>query len=123
MNLKNLVLPQDIVANNGPMVPIEVIPNMEYDKNGLRTDRQIGIKVRVVLPNQHYEQLTVAVSSTVDPVSSAIEKADASHPVHVTFDDFKAKVYVMNGKAGISAKASAVHIVQPPATKDDFDFG
>lgn len=122
MNINSLILNLDNFANGGPIYATHVARAFEY-VNGERTEKVIGLKVTAVFSGNNFQTQIVTVADTVDTLSAAIEKADASHPVHVTFDDFKAKVYVMNGKAGISAKASAVHIVQPPATKDDFDFG
>lgn len=123
MNLSKFLLTQETVSNNGPLYATGVFPAMAYE-NGQRTDKQIGIKVRVVIPNLGYETLTVTVSSTVDPVSEALKRADADHPVRVTFDGFVGRFYVLNGKGGISAKATAVRVLPPPATGDaDIDFG
>lgn len=121
MKFDRIPLTQEAVSNNGPIFAVGVSPAMAYE-NGQRTDKQVGLKIRTVLPNLSYETLTVTVSSTVDPVSAALERADADHPVRVTFDGFVGRFYVLNGKGGISAKATAVRVVQPPDTGDVLDF-
>lgn len=124
MDFSRFPLTQETVSNNGDFIATGVFPAMAYE-NGQRTDRQVGIKVRVVIPNLGYEQLTVTVASTLDPVSEALKRADADHPVRVTFDGFVGRFYVLQGKGGISAKADAVRVVAPPTTAEDgdFDFG
>ena len=110
MQIKNLVLTQENFTNGGPMVLTDVKPGYEY-KDGQRSDKVVSLKVAVVFPSNGYDTQTVAVADTVDRLSAALSKATPEHPVYVAFKGFKARVYVMNGRAGVSAKADSVQIV------------
>lgn len=101
-------------SNGGDAVLDEVRPSYGY-KDNQRTDKVNGLKVSVVFPGNHYDTLTVTVADPVDRLSAALEKGD---PVHVAFQGFTAKIYVMNGRGGVSAKAESVQIVD-----DMVDFG
>lgn len=107
MLLKNVKPPLEILSNGGPVVAIDVKPAYAY-KDNQRLDKVEGLKVSVVFPGNHYDTLTVTVADPVDRLSAALEKGD---PVHVAFQGFTAKIYVMNGRGGVSAKADSVRIV------------
>ncbi len=111
MQLKNIDYNQENFSKGGPIIATETAPAYEY-KDGQRQDKIIGLKVSVVFPGNHYDTLTVTISDTVDRLSAAIAKGN---PVPVTFQNFTARVYVIDGRPGVSAKADAVHIV----TDDD----
>ena len=110
MQLKNLALTPENFTNGGPMVLTDVKTGYEY-KDGQRTDKVVGLKVTVVFPSNGYDTQTVTVADTVDRLSAALSKATPEHPVYVTFKGFNARVYVMNGRPGVSAKADSVQIV------------
>lgn len=107
MLLKNVKPSLETLANDGPVVAIDAKPAYAY-KDGQRLDKVEGLKVSVVFPGNHYDTLTVTVADPVDRLSAALEKGD---PVHVAFQGFTAKIYVMNGRGGVSAKADSVQIV------------
>lgn len=109
MKLNNIKLGQENLTNGGGMIVTGVRNAYEY-KDGERTDKVIGLKVDVVLEKNNYDNLTVTVSNPVDTVSAVLEAADG--PVHVTFEGFTARAYVMNGRGDVSAKATAVHVVK-----------
>lgn len=123
MDLNTLILTLEILSRGGPIILTKVSPAFAYE-NGVRTSKQIGLRLTVVFAGNNFQQQVVVVSSTVDTVSAALEKADANHPVHIAFDGFQARIYNRpDGKgAAISAKATAVRVVQPPETGDELDF-
>lgn len=123
MEIITLILTLEILSRGGPIYATKVAPAYQY-LNGERTDKQIGLKITAVFPENNFQTQVVTVASTVDPVSAALEKADAQHPVHITFEDFKARIYNRpDGKgAAISARAEAVRVIQPPETGDELDF-
>ena len=108
MKLNNLNIGLSNVTNGGRMILTGVRNAYEY-KDGERTDKVTGLKVDVVLEKNNYDNLTVTVSNPVDTLSAVLEAADG--PVYVTFDGFSARVYVMNGRGDVSAKATAVRVV------------
>lgn len=107
MQLKHVTPTLETLSNNGPVIVTGVKPTYEY-KDGQRLDKVTGLTVEVVLPRNHYDTLSVKVSDPVDRLSAALETGE---PVHVTFLGFTAKLYVMNGRGGVSAKADKVQIV------------
>ena len=107
MNLKNIKLDMENLSNSGPIIATDAKPAYEY-KDGQRLDKVTGLKVSVVFPGNHYDTLTVTVADPVDRLSAALETGE---PVHVVFHGFTAKIYVMNGRGGVSAKADKVQIV------------
>lgn len=117
MDAKKAILPLHVLANGGRTIASGATLAHAYE-NGVRTERIIGLKVTVVFPDNGYEKQVVTVDSTVDSITPALEKADG--PLYVDFEGFQARFYVMNGKAGISAKAKAVKILD--AGKDEIDF-
>lgn len=90
------------------MILTEVRPAYEY-KDGQRTDKVIGLKVTVALEKNAYDTLTVTVSNPVDALSTLLDKAEA--PVYVDFEGFTARIYTINGRTDVSAKADSVHVV------------
>lgn len=107
MKLNNLNIGLSNVTNGGRMILTGVRQAYEY-VNGKRGDKVIGLRVDVVLEKNNYDSLTVKVSNPVDSLSAVLENADG--PVYVTFEGFSARVYVMNGQADVSAKATAVRV-------------
>lgn len=107
MQLRNIKLTLGNFSQGGPAIVTEVKPAYEY-KDGERLEKVTGLKVSVVFPGNRYDTLVVTVADPVDRLSAVLE---TGRPVHVTFQGFTARVYVMEGRAGVSAKADAVHIV------------
>lgn len=108
MQLKNI---RHTLANfslGGPVIATEVKPAYAY-KEGQRLDKVQGIKVSVVFPGNHYDTLTVTVADPVDRLSAVLDKGET---VHVDFQGFTARVYAMDGRAGVSAKADSVRIIK-----------
>lgn len=108
MKLKNLELSKENLTKGGQMILTEVRPAYEY-KDGNRSDKVIGIKVSVALEKNSYDTLTVTVTDPVDRLSAVLEKADG--PVYVDFVGLTARIYTMNGRTDVSAKADSVHVV------------
>lgn len=107
MLLRNVNLSLENLSNNGPVIATEAKPAYAYD-DGQRLDKVEGLKVSVVFPGNHYDTLTVKVADPVDRLSTVLDKGT---PVYVTFQGFVARVYVLNGHVGVSAKADTVTIV------------
>lgn len=114
MDIKNLELMWTNFTKGGRAIVTEVAPAYDY-KDGQRLDKVVGLKVTVVLPANHYDTLTVKVTDPVDRLSAVVDKGD---PVYVDFKGFTARVYTMNGRTGISAKADSVQIVDDNAFID-----
>ncbi len=114
MTLKNINLTLESLSGGGPVIATEVKPAYAY-QDGKRQDRVVGLKVSVVFPGNHYDSLDVTVADPVDRLSAALNPGG---PVYVTFTGFTARVYVMNGRGGVSARADSVQIVDDP-----LDFG
>lgn len=107
MLIRNVSLTMENLSKNGPVIATEAKTAYDY-KDGQRLDKVIGLKVSVVFPGNHYDTLAVTVADPVDRLSAVLAKGD---PVHVAFQNFTAKFYVMNGRGGVSAKADSVQIV------------
>lgn len=108
MDIRNLKIGLDSVTNGGRMILTGVRQAYEYI-NGQRGDKVVGLKVDVVLEKNNYDNLTVTVSDPVDRLSTVMEQSDG--PVYVDFEGFTARIYVMDGRAGVSAKATGVRVV------------
>ena len=115
MNVKNIKPSKESLTNGGGMILTDVRPAYEY-KDGKRTDKVVGLKVATVLEKNAYDTLTVTVANPVDTLSAVLEKAEA--PVYVDFEGFTARIYTINGRVDVSAKADSVHIV----TADTIDL-
>lgn len=107
MQINRVNLTLETLSNGGPVLATDVKPTYAY-KDGKRLDKVEGLTVGVVFPKNHYETLSVKVADPVDRLSVLLEMGD---PVPVTFQGFTAKIYVMNGRGGISAKADTVQVV------------
>ena len=108
MTLRNIELHQENFTKGGQMILTEVRLAYEY-KDRKRTDKVIGLKVTVVLEKNSYDTLTVTVANPVDTLSVLLEKAEA--PVYVDFEGFTARIYTIDGRSDVSAKADSVHVV------------
>ena len=109
MKIRNVELSKENLTKGGGMILTEVRPAYEY-KDGKRIDTKvIGLKVTVVLEKNAYDTLTVTVADPVDRLSAVLEKAD--EPVYVDFVGLIARIYTMNGRTDVSAKADSVHVV------------
>lgn len=109
MNIRNVDLNKENLTKGGRMILTEVRPAYEY-KDGKRIDTKvIGLKVKVALEKNVYDTLTVTVADPVDKLSAVLEKAD--EPVFVDFVGLTARIYTMNGRTDVSAKADSVHVV------------
>lgn len=115
MKIKNIKLNKENLTNGGGMILTEVRTAYEY-KDGQRTDKVIGLKVTVALEKNVYDTLTVTVSNPVDALSALLDKAETS--IYVDFEGFTARIYTMNGRTDVSAKADSVYVV----TEDPFDI-
>lgn len=121
MKLNNIKIGQENVTNGGRMILTGARPAYDY-KDGKRGDKVTGLKVDVVLEKNNYDSLTVTVSNPVDSISAVLEQSDG--PVYVTFEGFTARIYVMNGQANVSAKATAVRVdTTARADTDIIDLG
>lgn len=116
MNIKNVNLNKESLTNDGGMILTEVRHAYQY-KDGQRTDTVVGLKVTVALEKNHYDTLTVTVAGQMDTLSSVLKKAEG--PVYVDFDGFTARLYTMNGRTDVSAKADGVHVVANATTEID----
>lgn len=123
MKISNVHLKLENLTNGGDVILTEYRPAFAY-RDGKRIDTEVvGRKATVVLPSNAYDTLTVTVADPVDAISPALAKASAEKkPLYVTFDNFEARIYVMQGNAGVSARASAIHIVSGPQKIDDDNF-
>lgn len=121
MKISNVDLNLSNFTKGGPVILTDFRPAYNY-KDGKKLDELVGRKAVVVLPGNNYDTLTVTVADPVDFLSPILAKASADKPVYVDFDDFQAHIYVMNGNAGVSAKASAIRVVPAPGTIDDDDL-
>lgn len=107
MKLNNINIGLSNVTNGGRMILTGVRQAYEY-VNDKRGDKVIGLRVDVVLEKNNYDTLSVTVSNPVDTLSAVLEQSDG--PVYVTFEGFTARIYVMDGQARVSAKATAVRV-------------
>lgn len=126
MDIKNLKLTLDNLSIGGPVILQSVSPDYEYDIDHKRTDRVVGLKIKVVFPGNSYDTQVIRVSDPTDRLSTLLDKATPASPVYVDFDGFTASVYTMRGddgrwRTGVSAKATGVRVV--PGPHDDLDFG
>lgn len=108
MKLQRLRLILQCFTMGGRMILTDVRQAYEY-KNGERTNKLIGLKVTVAMEKNGYETLTVTVSDPEDRLSALLEKSES--PIYVDFEGFSARLYSMNGRTDVSAKADSVHIV------------
>lgn len=106
MILQNIKLKMENFSNGGPVIATGAKPAYAYE-NGNRLDKVIGLKVSVVFPSNVYDTLSVTVADPVDRLSAALDKGA---PVYVSFSGFTARMYVMNGRSGVTAKADSVQI-------------
>lgn len=113
-DIKNINLNWDNFAGSGRAIVTDVKTAYEY-KDGQRTDKVVGLKVTVVFPSMRYNDLTVTVADPVDRLSTLLDKGD---PLYVEFTGFKARIYTMNGRTGISAKAESVYVVDTDGFAD-----
>jgi len=107
MQFKNINLTFHDLFRDGPVISTEVNPAHEY-KDGQCQDKVNGLKVSMVFPDNHYNTLTVTVTGPVDRLSTALGKGES---VHVTFQGFTARPYVINNRGGVSSKVDGVQIV------------
>lgn len=84
----------------------------------MKTDELEGHRLTVVLPAAGYDSLSVKISGPVDRLSAALAKA-GGEPVQVEFSEFKARLFVIDGRPVISAKASSVQIAAPDTKGGD----
>lgn len=108
MKLQRLKLLLQCFTLGGRMILAEVRPAFDY-KDGQRGNKVTGLKVTVALEKNGFDTLTVTVSNPEDRLSSLLEKGDG--PVYVDFVNFTARLYTMNGRTDISAKADSVIVV------------
>ena len=119
MKISNIELNLSNFTKGGPVILTAFRPAYNY-KNGQKIETElVGRKADVVFPGNSYDTLTITVSDPIDGISPVLAKATAEKPVYVEFDDFQARIYVMQGNAGVSAKASAIRIVSAPGYVDD----
>lgn len=117
MKIKNIELGKDNLTKGGRMILTEVRPAYEY-QGGKRIDTKVvGLKVTVALEKNAYDTLTVTVANPVDALSAVLDKADG--PVYVDFVGLTARLYTMNGRTDVSAKADSVHVVTGATTDID----
>lgn len=84
----------------GLMILVALSPAYAY-VNGKKTDKVTAVRAEVVLPGYGYDRLVVKLPLGTEVDESLIGKA-------VDFTDFEARVYVMDGRVGYSATATAV---------------
>lgn len=126
MNIKNIRINCDALANGGPAIVQSVAPDYEYDADRKRTDKVIGLRVTVVFPSNNYDTQIVKVADPTDRISALLAKATPTTPVYAEFDGFRASIYTMMGtdarfRVGVSARADAVRVVSG-ATADALDL-
>lgn len=107
MNIKNTVI--DAAATCGRTAIVKGIrPRYRYI-DGRRTDVQEGYSIACVLPERGYEELSVSVPS----IPAELEGCTGNP--FVTFDGLTLSVYGRPDDLRLSAKATAVHMVDGKA--------
>lgn len=120
MDLKKLDIRIEAFSKGGPIIATKSDPDYAY-ADGVRDNTKIkGRRVTVVFPGNGYESQVVKVNSTVDNLSTLLDRATPDKPVRVQFEGFSASLYSMRGddgrwRTGISAKATDVK----PVLDDD----
>lgn len=112
MRLNKMTLTLSQVCGDRPLILTGVSPTFEY-KDSKKTDNQIGVTYEVVAPSQGYEKLRVKVADKTMFITQAeIETMnEQSEDIFVSFENFEAKIYTINGETQVSAKASKIVIV------------
>ena len=103
MNLKSIII--DAAATCGKTAIVKSVrPRYRYI-DGRRTDVQEGYSIACVLPERGYEELTVSVPS----IPAELEGCTGNP--FVTFDGLTLSVYGRPDDLRLSAKATAVRLV------------
>lgn len=123
MNYRNLDIPIEALSKGGKIFVTEVTPDYPFVNGTRDTTKPIGQRVRVVFPNNNYEDQVVRVANTVDNLSALMKGRSSENPLCVEFVGFSAGVYSMKAKdgrwvTGVSAKAADVK----PVFDDSLDI-
>lgn len=103
-------IPLECLSGGGPAIATGTAPDYPYVDGTRDKSKVIGQRVTVVFPANGYEAQTVRVANPVDRLSAVLEQAKG-RPVYVSFTNFTARVYIMDGRVGVSAKADDVSVV------------
>lgn len=88
------------------MLLVDIAPAYEY-KDGRRTDKLVGYRYIVALPEHGLEKISVRIEDTSPPM----EKPDGY--AEVEFTGLKVGLYESQGHVQITAKATGIHLVNP----------
>lgn len=88
------------------MLLVDIAPAYEY-KDGRRTDKLVGYRYIVALPEHGLEKIGVRIEDTSPPM----EKPDGY--AEVEFTGLKVGLYESQGHVQITAKATGIHLVNP----------
>ena len=95
---RNLELTRDVFP--GELLLVSTQAAYAYD-GGKRTDIITGIRCCVVIPALNYERLNVKL-----PKTAIVDDDLIGYPVE--FPDFGVRIFLMDGRLGITATASSV---------------
>lgn len=116
--IKNI--PIECLSGSGPAIATNIARVYPYVNGEPDRTQPPESRVDVVFPSNSYERQSVRVKGPVDALAVALDKANG-RPVYVNFTGFTARVYMMNGRVGVTARADGVEVV--PDTSDVFDLG
>lgn len=101
---KTMLDPRSVIferdAFRGKMILIGISDAYAYAA-GKRTDEITSVRCNVVLPDYNYERLAVKL-----PINTTVDKELIGNAVD--FVNFAARIYMLDGRIGISATATAV---------------
>ena len=113
--LKKITFDAEQLMGDNKVMLLNSNKNMEYDKEGNPTGKQLGYKLTVVCPARAYEKLTVKVPEA--PAITPEELAAATSPIWVAFEGFNARAYIMRGELGFTCSADRAVIVPSDSGK------
>ena len=104
LNLNDLMV--DAAATTGNKFIIKKITPYSDWADGHRVDGVAGYAYSVVLPERHFEDITVRV-----PGDRTVDEAAEERNAAITFTGLTIRPYVKDGKGGISCKATEAKLV------------
>lgn len=111
IKILDIRLPFQVIAKGDTALMVEVAPVFDYDKDGKRTDKQVGNKYKLVLPNAGYETIVAKVIED-KPVVTNEEIAAKGGAIKVKPKNFEAKFYkTVSGDYALTASASGLEVI------------
>jgi hypothetical protein len=108
--VNSLDIPFEMIAKSKTCLCVGVVPWYDYADNK-RTDKQLGFTYQCVLAKNGFQEIRIKVEEAKPSVTQDVLEA-AGGAVEVETIGFAGKIYVSNGRAELSAKASAVSPVR-----------